>query len=517
MFTFFLLLGRFLERRVRQREFFRQTDLQTLLPATCLRASTAGWESIATRDARRGDRLLLKAGNVIPADGSIISGGGSVDESAFTGEHYPRSLEAGSSVSAGTLLSDGSAEMWVSADAVNTRLATMLKLMGRAVQDKPRVAQLADRVAAWFVAAILLLATAVAAYWWQVKPDQALWITLSVLVVSCPCALALATPAALASATAALRRRGLLLVGENALEAINASSVVLFDKTGTLTKGKLRRKQIQLQGELTEPECLAIAAALELHGNHPIAAAFADIDSVPLLDEAESVAGEGVRAVLENRRFAIGSRSFVSQLVTDIGLPPDPSGHWIALAGEGELLAWIELEDELRPEAAQVVEALQKTGRRVELLTGDHSAQGAQLGEELAMDAVHSGCSPRQKLDYIQQLQAAGNRVAMVGDGLNDAPVLAAADCSFAVNQATDLAKSRADAILLNPRLNGVLAAFAVARRCRRIVQQNMAWALGYNLLAVPFAAAGMIPPWAAAIGMSASSLLVVLNSLRLK
>jgi len=517
MFTFFLLLGRFLERRVRQREFFRQTDLQSLLPNACLRASGSGWDTIATREARRGDRLLLKAGEVIPADGTIISGTGSVDEGAFSGEHLPRRLEPGSIVSAGTLLCEGTAEMRVTADPVNTRLATMLKLMGRAEQRKPRLALLADRVAGWFVAAVLLIAGTVAAYWYQVAPERALWISLSVLVVSCPCALALATPVALASATAALRRRGLLLTGENALQAMNQCSLVLFDKTGTLTQGNLRRKQIRLRADKDEKECLAIAAALELRGNHPIAAAFADIDSVPDLAQIRNLPGRGIQGELQGSSYAIGSTAFISELVPGLESQPEAAGHWIALADERRVLAWIEISDTTRPEAGSVVSALQDSGRRVELLTGDHSDQGRLLAAELAMDDVHSGCSPEQKLEYIQQLQAGGRHVAMVGDGLNDAPVLASADCSFAVNQATDLAKSRADAILINTGLDGVLAAFAIARRSRAVVQQNMAWALGYNLLALPLAAMGMIPPWAAAIGMSASSLLVVLNSLRLK
>jgi Cu2+-exporting ATPase len=187
------------------------------------------------------------------------------------------------------------------------------------------------------------------------------------------------------------------------------------------------------------------------------------------------------------------------------------------LARGGKALAYFELADETRPEAAALVDTLQRGGRRVELLTGDPSAQGPRLAETLGMDSVHHGYSPARKLEYIQELQARGQRVAMVGDGLNDAPVLAAADCSFAVNQATDLAKSSADVILLNPSLDGLSRAFDSARRCRRIVRQNIGWALGYNLLAIPIAAAGMVPPWAAAIGMSASSLLVVLNSLRLK
>jgi len=474
------------------------------------------WVTIASREIMPGDVLYLKAGSTLPTDGVIIEGRGSVNEASFTGEQLPREVAPGDPVAAGTLLLEGETRMRATTDTGHTRIAAMMRVIARAEQEKPRLARLADRVAAWFVAAILVITSAVAWYWYQQDPQQALWFALSVLVVSCPCALALATPAALANAVGGLRRRGVLLNGENTLEHINSTQRVLFDKTGTLTLGKLSLNQVVLVGNLDKTVCLARAAALELHSNHPIAAAFKQYSRGEVATELSVQPGEGVSGQFDGELFAIGKPDFVRRFNPSLGQPPDHRGHWIALSSSSQTLAWFELIDELRPEAETVVRSLQAQGLQVELLSGDSSDQVPLLAEKLGMDAWQGGCSPAQKLEYIQHLQGQGVSITMVGDGLNDAPVLAAADCSFAVNSATDLAKSRADAILLRQDLGALLDTFAMARRCRRVVVQNMAWALGYNSCALPLAAMGLIPPWAAAIGMSLSSLLVVGNSLRL-
>ncbi len=516
MFTFFLLLGRYMERQVRHREFLRQTDLQSLLPAATLRKEGDDWKTVPTRSIGAGDVVLLRAGDTIPADGVLLDGGGAVDEAAFTGEHLPRSVAPGEQLSAGTVLRDGGGSLRVDCDAAGSRLATMLSMLSRG-GDKPALARLADRVAARFVGAVLVIAALVAAYWWHTDPTRTLWITLSVLVVSCPCALALATPAALTAATAHLRRRGLLLVGEDSLETLLRCKRVVFDKTGTLTRGELRRRETRVADDIDEPAALALAAALEQRGRHPIAQAFADIAPVTGLQDVEVVPGRGIRGRFQAQAVAIGSPAFVAETCPALPTAPTDPGHWVALVNDRGLLAWFALDDTLRSDASDTVAALKARGLGVELLTGDASDAGPRLAQELALDAARIGASPEQKLEHIHQLQAAGTPVAMVGDGLNDAPVLAAADCAFAVNQATDLAKSQADAILMGQSLAPLDEAFAMATRCRQIIRQNMAWALGYNALAVPLAAAGWIPPWAAAVGMSASSLLVVLNSLRLR
>jgi Cu2+-exporting ATPase len=516
MFTFFLLLGRFLERRVRQREMLRQTDLQSLLPATCQRLSNQGWMTIASREIVAGDVLSVNTGTVIPTDGLITHGAGSVDEAAFSGENLPCSVAVGDSVTGGTILVEGRVQIRADGCISDSRIAAMLKLMSLAEQQKPRIARAADRVAAWFVGAVLIIASFVTAYWLLEDPQQALWICLAVLVVSCPCALALATPAALTNAVSALRRRGVLLTGENALEQLNKCQLVLFDKTGTLTLGDLERQAVSICGELPESRCLAIAAALEQHSNHPIASAFADVEFATVLDQVDTRPGQGIVGTIAGREYVIGNSVFARQHNPQLTPPPAGNGHWIALTTPVQTLAWFELGDQLRPESATVVKALQARGFRVEMLSGDSSAQVPEIARKLGMDGFTGGCTPQQKLEFIQRRQQQGEQIVMVGDGLNDAPVLAAADCSFAVNTATDLAKSRADAVVLKQDLFAVPQTVDLARRCRRIILQNISWALGYNSLALPLAAAGMIPPWAAAIGMSLSSLLVVGNSMRL-
>lgn len=517
MFTFFLLLGRYFERQVRRREFLRQTDLQSLLPAACSRRAPSGWQTIPTSAASVGDVLLLRCGDVIPADGEIITGGGAVDEAAFTGENLPRNIAPGDSVAAGTLLREGGAEMRVTADAARSRLAQMLSLLARAGDEKPALAKLADRVAARFVAAVLLVAAGVALYWGLRAPERALWISLSVLVVSCPCALALATPTALTAAAARLRRRGLLMPGENTLETLLRCDRVIFDKTGTLTEGRFQRQAVLPAPGQDEEAVLAIAAALETHANHPIASAFDDVREQPGLEDVETVPGLGIRGKLAGATVAIGNPRFVRETCPDLGTSPADDSHWIALASSSGPLAWIALEDCPRRDAAATLAALQQRGLATELLTGDPSGAGPALARKLGIGEERHGVSPEEKLAHVRDLQRRGHCLAMVGDGLNDAPVLAAADCSFAVNQATDLAKSRADAILLSTSLAPLVDAFDMAQRSRSVIRQNMIWALGYNSVAVPLAAMGLVPPWAAAIGMSASSLLVVLNSLRLK
>ena len=516
MFTFFLLLGRFVERRTRQQELLRQIDLQSLLPTTARKSVDGGWQQVPCSALNAGDRLLLNAGTQVPADGRLIEGTASVDEAALTGEHQPRAVGPGDTVSAGTVLLEGNPQLEVLAAGDATRIAQTLALSDRAQQHKPPIALLADHVASYFVAAILLIAAAVAWYWWQQDPQRALWVTLSVLVVSCPCALALATPAALARASTALKRRGLLLCKESVLEKLRGIDTVLFDKTGTLTRGDLTLVATHTFAETDERRCQQLAAALEQYSNHPAARAFTDSGALQL-EQPVNTPGRGVSANWQGQQYRIGSAEYARELNPELLQHPATEGYWIVLCSAADTLAWFQLRDQVRPEAAAIVAGLKQRGLRVELLTGDSSSAGSELAAKLAMDDCHSGQSAAQKLAYLRQKQAAGHRVLMVGDGLNDAPVLAAADVSIAVSGATDLAKARADAIVINNRLQPLLDGMTYAKQCFRVIYQNISWALAYNASLIPLAAAGLVPPWAAAIGMSLSSLLVVTNSLRLK
>jgi len=400
----------------------------------------------------------------------------------------------------------------VGADSV---LAGIQRLVDRAGAEKPPIARLADRVARVFVPGVLLLAVAVAAAWWHIDRAQAFWVTLSVLVVSCPCALSLATPAALTAATGALLRRGLLVTRAHVLEGLHAATHVVFDKTGTLTQGRFRlTRTVPLRGSAAA--ALRAARALECRSEHPIARAFAADDDVVAAADLIAVAGLGVEGGLDGHRYRIGNPDWVGELGGARPTPPDDDGMWILLGTAAGAVAWFELEDTPRPEAAGALEALRRRGLELHLLSGDPSCAVPRLAERLGIAVALRGATPEAKLRHVQALQRAGGVVVMVGDGVNDAPVLGAAQVSVAMGGGTDLALSRADAVLLSEDLGVLAEAIGLAHRTRRVLYQNLAWSIGYNAVALPLAALGWVTPYWAALGMSASSLVVVLNALRL-
>ena len=516
MFTFLLLLGRFLERRTRQRQAFTWFDAQSSLPSAATARRAGHWIAIPRMQLQAGHTILINAGDMVPADARIRVGSSAVKEDTFNGEHLPRPVTKGDIVYAGTINVEEALEADVLGDYRDSRLAALQRSVDMAQTAKPRLEKLADRIASWFVAGILLITAMTAVAWSQIAPEQAFWITLSVLVISCPCALALATPAALASAANALRARGVIVRGENALESLAHCTHLLFDKTGTLTEGVLGITRVELFGDASEQEVLAIAAALQHYSTHPVAAAFASIHGASGFDQVTYVVGAGLEAHRAGVTYHLGSGPFCRQLLAAFPDAPDNELYWIGLCSEGAALAWIGLTDTVRKEATAVINEARRNRLQVELLTGDSSLQGPQLARTLGIESVHSGQTPEQKMARVQQLQASGAIVGMVGDGLNDAPVLSLANASFAVTGATDLARTQADFIIVDGDLHQVMNAWEKARQCRRVIHQNFAWALGYNLCAIPLAAMGYVPPWAAAIGMSVSSLLVVGNSLRL-
>ena len=439
-----------------------------------------------------------------------------MQEDTFNGEHLPRSVVPGETIYAGTVNIESALQARVLGSYRESRLAALQRSVELAQTEKPQLAKLADRIASWFVGGILLATVATAVIWSQLAPDQAFWITLSVLVISCPCALALATPAALTSAASALRARGVIVRGENALESLSRTTHLLFDKTGTLTEGALAIAEIHPLGARDTAQVLSIGATLQRFSSHPVARAFAEIDAANGFEDVDYRVGAGLEARKGATIYRMGSEQFCRQLAPDLPPPPDDKLYWVALCEAGSALAWIGLNDRTRTEAGEVVGSAQQAGLCVELLTGDSSPQGPILARVLGIESVYSGLTPQQKMSHVQQLQNDGAVVSMVGDGLNDAPVLSLADASFAVAGATDLARTQADFVIVGGNLHAVINTWRKARQCRRIILQNFAWALGYNICAIPLAAMGFIPPWAAAIGMSLSSLLVVANSLRL-
>jgi Cu2+-exporting ATPase len=519
MFTFFLLAGRFLEMGARHRAGEAAEALVKLLPATAARLTETGEERVPVADLAPGDRVLVRPGEGVPADGRVLEGSSSLDESLLTGESLPQVRGVGDLLVGGTVNNESPLVMQVEQVGDATVLSAIVRLLDRAQTEKPAVAQLADRVAGWFVAALLLIAAAVAWWWWQHDPAHAFSVTLSVLVVTCPCALSLATPAALTAATGALTRLGVLTTRGHALETLARASHVIFDKTGTLTEGRLHLEQVELLGGLDRRRCLEIAASLEQASEHPIAHALGAEAPARLQVEAISATpGCGIEGLVAGVRYRIGTPDFVRGLQSNPAAGGPPAAVAGVVLGDAQgFLAHFEFGDRLRDQAAATVARLKALGIEVELLSGDQAAIVQRVADELGIKRYQARCLPQDKLRHIQALQASGAVVAMVGDGVNDAPVLAAAQVSLAMGGGTQLAHASADMVLLSEQLPHLADAIRTSRRTLSIIRQNLAWALVYNLVALPLAAAGWIAPWMAAIGMSTSSLVVVVNALRLR
>ncbi len=513
MFVFFLTLGRFLEMRARHRSIDRSTALSSLLPNTALKLSGDERLVVPVSQLLAGDLVAVRAGDSIPADGTVVDGETTVDEALLTGETTPLVRREGDTMTAGSVNLDGNVTMRVERTGNATTLGTISRLSEQARFARPAFVQLADRIASYIVVALLVVAAAVAVYWYFAAPERAFVITLSVLVVTCPCALALATPAAFAAAGARLSVLHLLVTDGNAIEVLAKANSVIFDKTGTLTKGTPAITSIEVFDDGWEEQRLRkVAAALESASSHPIAQAFSIDAPLPETSGLRVSIGQGVSGIVDGRRWRLGRADFVSSGTAR----RSDSATRVYLGLDDNLVAAFSLEDELRHDAAATVDALRDLGVDVSLLSGDSEIPVARVADALDIEQFESDCSPKRKLDAIKFAQSSGKKVIMVGDGINDAPVLAGADTSVALAHGAMLAQTSADVIMPGESLSPLVTGIRTARMTMRIVRQNLAWAIVYNATALPLAAAGFVPPWAAAIGMSASSLVVVLNALRL-
>lgn len=516
MFVFFLLLGRLLELRARRKASESSSNLARLVPIMATRIDADGEHEVAAKTLRVGDRVRVLAGATLPADGIITLGQASLNEAMLTGEQLPLLKLAGDPVFAGTINTDAPLEIRVSHPIEESRLAQIMRLQDHALDDKPAIAQLADVLSRHFILVLLLIAAGVWTFWHFHDPERAFWVTLSVLVATCPCALSLATPTALTSATAHLTRSGILLRRGHVLDVLTRANRIVMDKTGTLTTGNISLVGVQPLAELSEDECLAIARALEAYSEHPIARAFrskgAEEAVLPAASEVTPVIGHGIQGRIAGKHYRIGSARWLA-LADE---PEATQGLAIYLADETGPLARFTLADTVRADAGALIQAFKAAGLQTTILTGDSSPQADAVARELGVDELVKGVTPDGKLAYLKAREAAGDISIMVGDGINDAPVLAGAHASFAMAGGTDLAKNSADAILLADDLSRLLTARALALRTRRIIQENFAWSIGYNLLVLPLAASGWLPPYLAAAGMSLSSLIVVTNSMRL-
>lgn len=531
MFVFLLLAARYLEMTARTQAVATQEQLARQAPAVAERL--VAWptsnlaEMVPAGRLRVGDYVRVRPGAAVPADGCVVEGASELDERLLTGEARARPRHAGDTLIGGSFNIGSPLMMRITRVGAETVLAGIVRLLNRATQERPRITRGADRVAQNFVLALLLIAALVAAVWYQIDAGRALWVTVAVLVVSCPCALSLATPSALAAATGALHAHGVLVTRGDALENLARVTHFVFDKTGTLTAGGMRLLDvIPLAADIppySRRECLALAAALDADSQHPVARALAAAVPAPVLrmcSECKHVAGSGVEASVKGTRVRLGTPQFVASL-SRRPLPRELSFvaddvTVVALGDEERWIALFTFADPLRAHARTLVRELARMGKQIHLVSGDRPEIARQIARELGIAVVHGGAAPADKLAYVQRLQRSGAVVAMVGDGVNDAAGLAAAQVSVAMGGGADIVCGNSDVIVLSARLDALLTAVRTARATLNVIRQNLAWAFAYNLVAIPLAACGYVSPLLAGTGMAASSMLVVANALRL-
>lgn len=533
MFVFFLLVGRFLEMRARHRAGDLVDAIARTTPgfADRLRAD-GGVERVGALELAVGDRVQVAEGERVPADGVLESAACRVDEALLSGESAPLGKRRGDALVGGSLLLQGPATLQVTQVGAASTLAGITALMARAHSERPRLAREGERAAAGFVARVLTLAALCAIGWSLVDPARALGATLAVLVVSCPCAFALAVPAALTRALSVLAARGVFVVHPDAIEGLARATHVVFDKTGTLTSPQLELLEVDADAP---DEALALAAALSRGSTHPVAQALLRAaQELPARPAATvtTVRGQGVQGRVDGRELRLGQRAFAATTgaaeaaeaieaieaaeAAEAADRPPRDDDVVVLAEGGRELARLRLGERLRPGAREAVAALRADGLAIELLSGDAQAKVDAAAQALAIDRRHARLTPQGKLQRLQALRAGGARVLAVGDGINDAPVLAGADVAVALASGSELARAGGDIVLDGAQLGALPEARRLAQQTLAVLRQNQRWALVYNLTVVPFGALGLVPPWLAAIGMSTSSLIVILNALRI-
>lgn len=525
MFVFLVLLARRIELRGRVRAADALDRVGRITPRLANRLGPDGVTEVLVTELAPGDRVLVRPGERVPCDGRLAEGSGNFDESLLTGEPLPVPRSTGEPVIGGSCNVDQPVVVEVSRTHAESTLGEIHRLLSTGAREAPRYVVLAQRGAAWFVAGVLLVAVFTAGAWLLLDPAAALPNTVAVLIVTCPCAFALAAPVANAIGVGRLADRGLLVSRADAVEQLPRCDLFVFDKTGTLTSGELRLESVHPFGGLTQDAAMAAAAALEAGSEHPVGRALRAAQPTPptRATDVHNRVGQGISGRLGTRTWRIGRPDFaldpagLAAQAEAIGLHTGAGRVLVALASDDSRGALFVLRDALRPGADELAARLRARGaRRLVLLSGDDPAATAALGRALGFDDCVGGMSPADKLAWIRAQQAAGARVAMIGDGVNDAPTLAAADVSLSFAQATELAQVNSGLLMLRGDLGLIDEAIAIASRTRRIIRQNLAWAAAYNFLAVPAAAMGLVAPWGAAIGMSVSSLLVVLNAMRL-
>ena len=524
MFVFFLLAGRWLELRLRDRTAGALEALMNRLPDSVARLKSDGsYERVPVRRLLTDDVIQILPGETFPADAVVLQGDTMVDEALLTGESRPVSRGVGSTVIAGSHNLTKVVQARVERVGEQTRFAQIVALMETASTTKPPLARLADRIAKPFLVAVLMAAGLACAFWWQKDPERALMVAVAVLVVTCPCALSLATPAAMLAAAGSLARRGVLVRRLEAFESMAAIDTVVFDKTGTLTRDAMVLKSTHVRDGVAVVDVLGMAAALAQYSLHPVSKALALAAKESEASEkwyAEGVSetpGGGVSGLVVLTRASSNSTQLKLGSAEFCGVEsPHVDALQACLSDEQGWLATFELHEDVRSDARSTVETLQRAGITVHLLSGDGAKAAARVASQVGIAEFRGECAPQDKLDFLRNSQQQGHKVAVVGDGLNDGPVLAAANVSFAFGQAVPLAQAQADFVVLGNQLNAVANTLIKARKTLRVVRQNLWWAAIYNTVCVPLAVVGWLPAWLAGLGMGLSSLIVVLNALRL-
>ena len=533
MFVSFLLTGRWLESRAREKVTQSLESLSARLPEAVERAvgrDLDAVERVPLSALRLGDHVRVAVGQTFPGDGQVVRGETEVDESMLTGESRPVPRILGQVVVAGSL--NLSAPVWCRIERLgpDTRYQQIVNLVHQAMTEKPGWMRMADRFAGYFLWGVLLLALLGGLAWWWIDPSRIVWVVVSVLVVTCPCAFSLAAPSALLSAAGALARRGVLVRHLDAIDTLASVHTVLFDKTGTLSDARLRVQAVWWQGRVgtgveVPAALLSTAGALAAQSQHPAAQALASLqrDGAQSWHEVKELAGQGLEArAPDGRIWRLGSADWALAGHADLAASPWADARvWLApLYGRSDEVLGFALDEQPRAEAAAALAELRAQGVDAAVLSGDQPERVqqfiSQLGSPQALKVLGAAVSPERKLELLRSRQHCGQVVAMVGDGINDAPVLASASVSFALDQGAALAQSQADFIVLGGRLTGVSQAVDISRRAMRIVRQNLVWSASYNAVCIPLALIGWLPPWLAGLGMALSSLAVVLNALRL-
>lgn len=511
MFTFLLLLGRLLELRARRKASESSSNLLRLLPAMATLIAVNKESIVAAKTLRKGQIILVKAGETIPIDGTILTGISNIEESMLTGEHLPVHKAENNSVFAGTVNLTSPLTIRVEKTVQHSLIADIIHLQNSAQQNKPQIEVIADRVSRYFVGTLLIVALCTYISWHFIDPTQAFWITLSVLVATCPCALSLATPTALTCATASLNKQGILIKQHHVLETLNKIDHIVFDKTGTLTHGNFVLLNSITHANFNKQQCIDLASQLEKVSEHPIAMAFNKQQKHHvIITDVLNIPGQGLQAIYQGEQLKLGHAQFCN-----ISNVLDSKELVIYLTLSEQLIASFELGDTLRKSAQEISQYCHQQHIETTLLTGDISVKSEQVATQLQLTNMIKGVTPAGKLRHLRTLQAS-QKILMVGDGINDAPILAGANVSVTLSSGTDIAKNSADVILLGEDLNKIATLRHTAKKTTTIIKQNLAWAIAYNLIIVPLAITGHVAPYIAVLGMSFSSLAVVSNSLRL-